>query len=154
MDTPLLPAIQAGAEVIHVIYPDPDVSNIPVETIRTTFGSFDSTLTIGRARAINLDVETARRINQGLDLLEQFRTGSIPVTVERRAVLAAARAIGLAGGAASPYKRIVIHRYHPRTDFGGIANVLNTDHDRTRGLVENGFADTVNHNCEQAGCVL
>jgi predicted acylesterase/phospholipase RssA len=154
MDTPLLPAIQAGARVIHAIYLDPEVANIPVETIRTTFGAFDRTLTIGRARAINLDMDTARRVNQGLDLLERFRTGSAAETVQSRAVVEAARATGFASSDGGPYKKIEIHRYHPRGDIGGIAGVLNADHERVRGQIEKGFADAVNHDWEQAGCVL
>jgi len=154
MDTPLLPAIQAGAEVVHVIYPDPEVANIPLEAIRSTYGSFDRTLLIGKARVINQDIDTARRINEGLDLLERFRTAGFPETVERRAVLAAARSIGQARAPEVAYKRLLIHRYHPCEDFGGIAGVLNADNERIRSLIEKGREDAVNHNCMQAGCLL
>ena len=34
LNTPLLPAIDARADILHVIYMDPDVSNIPTKGFR------------------------------------------------------------------------------------------------------------------------
>ena len=38
---PLRPAWDAGADVMHVIYMDPDIRNIPVREIENTFDTLD-----------------------------------------------------------------------------------------------------------------
>jgi NTE family protein len=154
MNTPLLPAIEADAEVVHVVYPDPTPSAIPVETLRTTLGSFDRTRTITWARAINQDVQTAKRINQGLDLLESLGRGTAGLTEMRRSLVHAARALGTLSSDGDPYRKLTIHRYHPKEELGGLTGILNMDHDRVRGLIEKGFVDTVNHDCHSSECLM
>lgn len=154
MNTPLLPAIEAGAQVLHVVYPDPAPSAIPLETLRTTLGSFDRTRSITWARAINQDVLTAQKINQGLTLLESLGRGTAGPTETRRALVHAARALGTLSSDGDPYRKLTIHRYHPREELGGLTGVLNMDHDRVRGLIEKGFEDTVNHDCHSSECLM
>ncbi|HCQ02580.1 MAG TPA: hypothetical protein DIT99_18670, partial [Candidatus Latescibacteria bacterium] len=71
MNTPTLPAIRAGADVLHMIYMDPDVKEIPLAKFRNTLDTFDRMLTIQFATNINKDIEQAERINRGLVAMER-----------------------------------------------------------------------------------
>ena len=50
LNTPLVPAIEAGADILHVIYMDPDVSNIPQKDLGSTLQTMYRMQVIGWAR--------------------------------------------------------------------------------------------------------
>jgi len=152
MTTPLLPAIEAGADFLHVIYLDPDVGVIPPARLQNLISSFERTLLIQRAGVINLDCKTVRRVNEGLHLIEQWRAGHRPSAIPRVAP-EAVRSIGRPPDQ-RPLRKLTVHRYHPRTELGGIAGVLALDRERIRALIARGYQDTVDHDCGEAECIL
>ena len=155
MNTPLNCAIDTGATTLHVIYLDPDVQNIPLHRLESTIEVFDRILVITWASKVNEDADNARRINQGIDLIERAgRNGDLSNEETRTFIRAAAR-IEKRYHAGLPYKKLTVHRYHPHDDLGGGAlGLLNFDRDRIASLIERGFADAVNHDCAASHCVL
>jgi predicted acylesterase/phospholipase RssA len=155
MNTPLNCAIDTGATTLHVIYLDPDVQNIPVHRLESTIEVFDRFIRITWASKVNEDVDHAREINEGLELLERAGRDSAPSNEQMRAFIRVAAWIQERNKAGSAYKKLTIHRYHPHDDLGGGAlGLLNFDRDRIASLIERGFEDAVNHNCAASHCVL
>ncbi len=81
MNTPLTPAVRAGAETLHLIYLDPNVANIPLGALQSTLDVLSRLLTIQFASKMNADIAAARRINQGLTALEKFRQHEPPEVI-------------------------------------------------------------------------
>jgi Predicted esterase of the alpha-beta hydrolase superfamily len=155
MNTPLNCAITAGANMLHVIYMDPDVQNIAFHHLESTIEVFDRVIIITSATKINEDVDHAREINEGLDVLERAARDSAISSEEVRAFIRAAGRIEERMKAGAPYKKLTIHRYHPHDDLGGGAlGLLDFDRDRIASLIERGFEDAVNHDCATSHCVL
>src|SRR5262249_132139 len=50
-------------------------------------------------------------------------------------------------------KRRTIHHYFPGDDISGDLGLLNFDRDRIGMLIERGFQDAVEHNCQTSNCV-
>jgi predicted acylesterase/phospholipase RssA len=155
MNTPLNCAIDAGANELHVIYLDPDVQNIPVRRLESTIEVFERIITITSATKVNEDIDTARWINAGLDVVERASRGGPLSDEDARAFIRVAGQIEKKIRAGTPYKKLTIHRYHPKDDLGGGAlGLLNFDSDRIVGLIERGFNDALNHDCAESHCVL
>jgi predicted acylesterase/phospholipase RssA len=151
MNTPLGPAIDAGANSVHMIYMDPAAERIPLPRLRSTASTLYRASVIVQAAAINRDIEIALRVNRGLDVLEgrvraEARTEGLK---GRDYVLASATR-----ASRSPYRRVSIHRYHPTEDPGGTYRWLSFDHDRMARLLERGYRDAVAHDCGRQRCVL
>lgn len=154
MDTPLQPAIAAGADILHVIYQDPGVETIPIETMLSLAGAFDRTYSILKARILNQDIEAARRINQGLEVLLGARTGDSYLQAGERGLLTAAMELTRRRPRSLPYRKLTVHRYYPDGDVGGVAGILNFQGDRLDALIKRGYADAANHDCRRSQCVL
>ena len=158
MNTPLNCAINAGATELHVIYMDPDVQNIPVSRLESTIEVFDRVILITSAGNVNEDVDTARWINEGLDVVERAaRGGAGDLTDgELRAFIRVAAKIEQRLRAGAPYRKLTVHRYHPHDDLGGggALGLLNFERDRVVALIERGFTDALNHDCAASHCVL
>jgi len=154
MNTPLSPALREGADVLHVVYLDPDVRQIPLTELRTTLNTLQRSFSIAVAHTFNRDIETARAINLGIALLEDPALASDVPEAEARHFIRVAPAIRerLAGG--RPLRRVTIHRYHPRDLLGGALDVLSFEPERVRRLIERGYEDAVRHDCAASGCVL
>lgn len=155
MNTPLNCAIETGATTLHVIYLDPDVQNIPLHRLESTIEVFDRFINVTWASKVNEDVDHAREINQGLELLEQAARDSALPNEGIRAFIRVAARIREQSKAGVPYKKLTIHRYHPHDDLGGGAlGLLNFDRDRVASLIKRGFDDAVNHDCAASHCVV
>lgn len=153
MNTPLSPAIQAGADILHMVYLDPDVKSIPLLPVRDAVDTFSRYMTIGFAAAVNNDIETARQINKGIDVLERAASGDALSEADLRPFILAAGKLA-AVASKKKYKKLVIHRYQPRDTLGGLLGMLNFNRDRISDLMDRGFEDTINHSCEESRCVL
>lgn len=134
MDTPLLPAIQAGADVLHVVYADPDVRNIPIGVIDSLPGAMDRLWMVIKASVIGRDIELARRINRSL---AEARRGERNRRSDGR-----------------PYRQITIHAYHPDEDTGGTAGLLDMDRGRIERLIQLGYREAAEHDCARENCLL
>ncbi len=153
LNTPLKPAIRDGAEVIHVIFVDPRVVDVPlrfppntVDTVYRMFQIVSSALfrsDIARAAAIQHELELHRDLgivsedcrqvlaDQGANsrVLRRFREGR-------------------------PYRPLTIHCYRPKTDLGGGAGLLDFSAGFIDELIAAGYQDAQRHDCEASGCVL
>jgi predicted acylesterase/phospholipase RssA len=154
MTTPLNPAIDAGADVLHVIYLDPDVKNIPLRRLQNTFDVLDRARVIDWASRMNEDLETAEWINRGLETLERVAAGNSPSDDEMRRFVGVAALIAGRTRQGTPYRQLTIHRYHPRDDLGGSLGVLNFDRRQITRIIARGYSDTVGHDCTASRCVI
>jgi NTE family protein len=155
MNTPLNCAIQAGGNFLHVIYLDPDINKIPLKVLQNTYNTLDRTILLHNATIINEDIDHAGLINEGLDVIERVSKGD-PVTDDNmRNFIQVAAQIQEHIKQGAPYRKLILHRYHPREDPGGGGiGILNFDRDRLLRLVERGFNETVDHNCYESECLL
>ncbi len=138
MNTPLRPAIRAGATELHVIYMDPDVRRIPLPRLRNSMNTFYRMLVISFGLTVSRDIGRARAINR--------RLGRNAQAARRDVVTGAPRD--------QEYRPLTIHRYHPSDDLGGTFRWLEFDVDHIERLIERGYADTCVHDCEASRCVL
>jgi predicted acylesterase/phospholipase RssA len=152
MNTPLTLAIEAGADILHVIYLDPKVENIPLSGIENTLETMYRMQIIAWAKALNNDIAAARHINREeayarliadtLRLLQQrapdenfFR--DIPVEDIEQHLQQSLQ-----------YKQLTIHLYHPQDDLGGSLGFLNFDRERVEYLIERGFNDATDYSSD------
>jgi len=131
MNTPLRPAIVAGATTLHLIYLDPDVRDIPLDKLDNTLDSMERLSVQLMAAITNRDIAAASRVNQMLDM------GPIKDTSGARSM-----------------KKLTIHRYRPRRDLGGILGMLNFGRDRIEELIALGERDARGHDCRECACVI
>jgi predicted acylesterase/phospholipase RssA len=154
----LHPAIEAGADTLHVIYNDPDVENIPNEELQSILDILYRTFVITWAAQINRSVADVARINGEIDLLKEIMQRSQLSAVEAQrffqAVLPSGRFRKQTGQEQPEPFRVTVHRYHPRDDPFGSLGFLNLDRDRIASLIERGFNDAVQHDCDASQCVL
>jgi predicted acylesterase/phospholipase RssA len=151
MNTPLKPAILCGANVLHVIYVDPHVSEIPFPPLPNTLDTLYRIYNIVLATQINGDVHTAATVNEEMAALGTTEADSddLPVVRARRLVR-----IPSPGVRRHLYRPLAIHRYRPRTDLGGVEGLLNFRQGYVNDLIAQGYEDTVRHDCDDSQCVL
>jgi NTE family protein len=154
MNTPLSPAINAGADILHVTYLDPDIKNIPLARLNNTYDVFERALIVKMADTFNRDVENALQINQGLDLLQKAQRGELFSEKDLQVLIRVVSKLRERLTQQFPYRQLTIHRYHPKADLGGALGLLDFGRDRTARLIQLGFSDAVNHNCAESLCVL
>lgn len=155
MNTPLQPALHQHADVAHAIYLAPYLPDIPLATMTSSLGSLDRFMTILFARSVNNDVETARQINRGIEVLELAKSGAVANEGQvMDFVLAASRLEEAARDVNLPVSHKVIHRYRPEVDLTGAENLLEFNRDRMQALIELGYKDTVEHDCMRNHCVV
>ncbi|HEV2846724.1 MAG TPA: patatin-like phospholipase family protein [Thermoanaerobaculia bacterium] len=157
MNTPLLPAIEMGASVIHVIYLDPLVAEIPFPELPNTLDTFYRFYDIVLAANVRNDLGTAEGINEELELLASlgiidedgtFLAADLPPRLRRASRVAERIAEG------RPYRPLVVHRYRPKNDLGGVEGFLDFTDDFISDLIEQGYRDALQHDCEDAQCAL
>jgi predicted acylesterase/phospholipase RssA len=156
MNTPLKCALQAGATTMHVVYLDPDVSNIPLSRLMNSVDTFDRLYTIMLATKMNEDIDTAAWINEGLTTLEKAARGGVEQlgSEEITAFIRVAAQIETRLRAGRQYNKLTIHRYHPKGDLGGPLGMLNFGQDAITRLIARGFEDAVYHSCAESHCIF
>jgi predicted acylesterase/phospholipase RssA len=154
LNTPLLPAIDAEADILHVIYMDPDVSNIPQVDLGSTLQTMYRMQVIGWARLLNREIAHDQTLNRAARVLTQidpnvargiedfFRTRDPDSKFAHRLRRPPDR------------REVTIHRYHPYENYGGLLGFLNAQRDRIGRLIEQGFKDAVLHDCVGSDCIL
>jgi NTE family protein len=146
MNTPLLPALRAGAETIHVIYLDPAVKAIPISALQSSLDTMTRMFMIQLASKLNEDIKRAAQVNRAISTLEK-------VTADHAVAPAVMKELERAAGIHS-LRKVAIHRYHPRDDLGsGLLGWLDFSTGRISRLIERGFQDAVSHDCRRSGCV-
>ena len=156
LNTPLEPALHAEqADTGHVIYVDPYLSEIPIAPMPTTMDTMDRFISVVFANSVNTDFETARRINEGIKVVERAGRGEqISSRDAMPFILAASRIADSIEGVKLPVSLKTIHRYRPTQDLGGALDLLDFSRERIRRLITLGYHDAIEHNCEASGCVI
>jgi predicted acylesterase/phospholipase RssA len=151
-NTPTQPAWDAGADIMHVVYMDPDVNKIPLRRFDNIIDVIDKLYHILMATILERDIDLARDINHGLSVLEG--SGGSLADPELRGILRLAGRITQAPSGLPPYRKLTIHSYHPTDDLGGSLGILNFDGKHIESLIARGFRDAIEHDCSQSGCLL
>ncbi|MCH9651589.1 MAG: patatin-like phospholipase family protein [Deltaproteobacteria bacterium] len=149
LNTPLSPAIHAGAETLHLVYLDPDIKNIPLAHMQNSYDSFLRMMQITWAAAYNDDIGDASRINRGLEAVEKIRHGEGSPSAEAKAFLESG-----GGRIGRKLKPLTIYRYHPRDPLEGSLGFLNFSRDRVEALIERGFQDAIQHDSIESEDVI
>lgn len=154
LNTPLLPALEAGADVLHVIYLDPDISAIPLDALDSTVATTYRMQAIAWAALVNRDIDRTARINRGLTAFARIRRGE-PLEKSEMESLAKGAIMVLGGEHLHTYRPVTVHRYHPREELSnGALGLLNLERDHIEALIDKGFTDARLHDCEKEKCVL
>jgi len=143
MNTPLKPAIDAGAEFLQVIFMDADVAHIPLPKLANTPNEIFRSLIIGFSRTLKQDLELAAKANRMIAAV-----ASAPDTgpIESKA------AVFARGSDGKLHRPLTIHLHHPMTALGG--SWLSFGQDQVKQSMERGYEDGVHHDCETNGCLL
>lgn len=147
LNTPLTPALERGADVVHVVYLDPDIENIPLNGLQNSMDNICRTFLIMMAQHVNRDVELAEAFNLIVDLSD----GHAQPEVASGMIHKAARLLRRLGRGTDQGK-ITIHRYRPRRVLSALTGILNFSRKNLAGLIEEGYRDALEHDCAQAGC--
>lgn len=157
MNTPLLPAIRAGANVLHIIYLDPQVIELTFPELPNTLDTFYRLYDIVLASNTRSDIGAAAAINAELALLasvgvitESGRSLEDESPLRLRRVSRVVERIAQG----RPYRPLEIHRYRPKTDLGGVAGFLDFRAGFIAELIEQGYQDALHHDCADARCVF
>lgn len=154
----LAPAINAGADTLHIIYVDPDISAIPLETLQSTLDTLYRTFTIQWANNLEVSVQAVDRINTQVGVLEQtIREGNLTKPLAEYLItkmLPSGRITLDPNKELLGLRVVTVHRYHPKDDLFGPLGLLNLDRRRLEALITRGFNDTVAHDCMASGCVI
>jgi predicted acylesterase/phospholipase RssA len=149
-NTPLKPAIRAGATELHVVYLDPQPKFIPLQGEPNTADTLLRLYYLMLSSKFNEDIETARWINDGLRAVDTYRqSGSVSADSGHDFVRVAKQI--LSGEA---YETITIHRYFPRVVLGTDLNLINFDSDRIQYMIDEGERVALVHDCKESGCVI
>ena len=141
-NTPLLPAIRAGADTIHVVYLDPDVAAMSRSVLNSTLDAMTRMFAVQFASRMNEDIKRVAMVNRAITQLESMgKLNQDPAKFTQM--------FGI-----SSLRRLVIHRYHPREDLGGgLLGWLNFNQQRNQNLIDRGFRDAVEHDCHRSQCI-
>ncbi len=144
MNTPLRPAIEVGATVLHVIYMDPKLRLLPAGHLPSTIDTLSRMLIVSLGQAIKADVESVRRRNERIAMARELKTPRRKLGPKTKQFVADF----------AEQQQITIHRYFPSRDVGGVLGMLDFEKDRLIELIELGFRDGARHDCEECGCLL
>jgi predicted acylesterase/phospholipase RssA len=132
MNTPLRPAIDAGAEVISIIELQPDVALKAIDHTTGTLSILDRIIATSSGFAIKSDIETARRVNSEIDdpgeLGEMHRE--------------------------KHHHKVSIHRFRPKALLGTAAGMLNMAAANLNQFIQLGYEAARDHNCRESHCVI
>lgn len=167
MDTPLKPAIRerdpnGGPVVLHVVYVDAAVADLPTPPVSNTFTTVYRLLMLALSRLVTIDLARAQDINRQLFMKNVLEDA---VAVTRGSAAAAdensfTSVLGMEAGSAweaftthtSGKVPVTIHKYRP------VRNVLGFDlaaFERCNilALMEDGREDALSHDCDANGCI-
>jgi predicted acylesterase/phospholipase RssA len=156
MNTPLKPAIHHGADVLHVVYLDPCVLDIPFPRYPNTLDTFYRLYASHQAQTFRRDVAVVARINLELEQLHRMGLKVDGRAGEKEmlsALIPFSRVLQRAA-ANRPYRLLTVHNYRPRNDLGGGLGMLDFRENNIDDLIATGYRDAAAHDCRVAGCVL
>ena len=152
MNTPLKPAIRAGADTLHIICMDPDMSRVPLSRAPCTAAVFSRSIEIGFRSAITQDVQMAIAVNHGIAVLNGSKPWPHEVSTSNRHFLREAGKQILDPNKDRAPRPLTMHLYYPS---GGL-NVgwLTFERDSIVRLIRRGREDGIHHDCAANHCVF
>ena len=151
-NTPLKPAIKAGATELHVILLDPRQTNVRLNAEPSTADSILRTYSQMLAVIVKEDIETARWVNTGIRALENYRQTQQVSSNEVEDFLKVASQFLAARGV--PLKPLTIHVYLPGESLGGALGMLDLRLDPILKMIAEGERVAMLHDCRKSGCVI
>jgi predicted acylesterase/phospholipase RssA len=151
MNTPLQPAIAAGADVLHVVYVDPDVADIPQPKLPYTLQTFYRIYVILVAAKMNNDIFTLDLINEDRELAERL---DLTTSDPRLAGLPTLQRIVRRRESGAPYRPLVVHKYRPKVPLSEIGGLLDFSSRHVDQVIDEGYQDAVGHDCRVEQCIL
>ncbi|MEM6456480.1 MAG: patatin-like phospholipase family protein [Acidobacteriota bacterium] len=148
MNTPLKPAVHAGGTVLHVIYMNADVKNMPLKRLESTVDSLYRTQIIAWAEAVNRDIKRAASYNEGLAMLARAHDAQEVQGDDAEHYLGAAGPVLRRLKQGRLYRPLTIHRYYPRDGLDDALGFFDVRRTRIERLIEQGFADAVNYDVD------
>lgn len=152
MNTPLKPAIEAGADTLHIICMDPDMSRVPLPRMPATSAVFSRSIEINFRTAMVQDIEYATQVNHAIAVLNERQPLS-DVTVRSGHHLLRETLKRIINPETTPARRsLTMHLYYPS---GGL-NVgwLSFERDSITRLIRRGREDAIHHDCVANHCVF
>ena len=154
MNTPLKPAMQAGADNIHVISLVPAIGRIESDELDNTLEAMLRLVQILLSSAVQEDIATAGWINAGLDAMERTKAGEDISTDQLRDFVRVADQLKTRAAEGSRFHRVIIHHYQPSRSLGSPLGLLDFTRSNIESLIARGFDDTVQHMCTECGCIV
>ena len=124
MNTPLEPAIAAGATVVHVIDLEPDTGTLTMADLNSSVAILLRTFVLSISSKILQEIQRVRAMNLAI------------------------------GSGAVEGRQVTVHRYHPMESLGGPLDLLNFTPGYIGRLIEMGRNDARTHSCETSGCLV
>jgi NTE family protein len=153
VERPLQPAIDArnresGARLtLHVIYLDPEFEQGPLMDMRGSVAIIYRLFMLAFSRSVNADIERIERINRALkflDLLQDVDPDSEVMKLWGRLNQETKGAV-----------EVEVHRYRSARHLSAISEIfIGMSEEKLRRLIETGYTDGRQHNCQEAGCLL
>jgi predicted acylesterase/phospholipase RssA len=156
MNTPIKPAIDAGASEIHVISLEPCIPELGKNYAGATWDVMNRVVSAMVAENIAEDIETARWINEGLEALERAESEEARLdSADGKRFVRAARTIRrrLETEGQLP-RKLTIHRYYPARPLGGMLGLLDFERPAIEAMIDQGYTDTCEHDCTANRCVI
>jgi len=155
MNAPIKPAVGKGATELHVVSLDPSVGDLPGEYAENTWDAFNRVYTAMVASKITADIESARAINRGVEIIERVAAGEKVAGADGARFVKAADFIyrKLRKEQRLP-RKLTIHRYHPKKALGGLLGMLNFEQAAIEEMIDQGYRDACEHKCLENGCVI
>jgi NTE family protein len=125
-NTPLSPAVNAGADFVHIVYLDPKLSDLELPPIPNTLDTLYRMIAIALFAMTSRDLKVAEQTNRSI-----------------------------AEGKGRPgVRKLVVHKYFPRRALGGALRWFTFNMGQITRLIRLGYEDAVNHNCTEQGCII
>jgi len=155
MNTPIKPAIDNGADELHVISLDPSIPELPGKYADNTWDAFNRVYTAMVDARITADIALAKSVNEGIAILERVEAGEDIDCAEGKRFIAATDVIlrKLRASGKLP-RKLTIHRYYPKKPLGGLLGMLNFDRAAIDAMMEQGYNEAREHDCMHNGCVI
>jgi NTE family protein len=154
-NTPLKPALEEGANEIHVVSLNSKLSALPADHLDNTLETFSRVYTAMLSSNVDEDIASARWVNDGVEVMERVANGE---ELNEAVLTRFARVANVI------YKRlrdhhqlprmVTIHRYFPAKSLGDLFGMLNFHTPAIAAMIDQGYQDALSHDCAASGCVL
>lgn len=130
LNSPLNPAIDAGATSIHLICLNPDVSTLTMSPVNSTLDTLERALATSVAAGVASELARVKLGNRLAGVVRHENSDEF-------------------------FREVTVHRYHPSKQvLGGVPGILDFSLQHLDELIANGEFVASNHDCERDKCVL